>query len=115
MRTLSFQYDCYGGDFSHEAPSQDAGYDAMTVLDQKLGGHADPRIASVCRTEDRALITLDIRAYPPNQYPEVVLRLGRLDKPHVMATVAGFFPLFSTELLERRLWIVEEDKLQIRE
>ena len=25
---------------------QEAGYDAMTLLDQKLGGHADPRIAS---------------------------------------------------------------------
>jgi predicted nuclease of predicted toxin-antitoxin system len=100
---------------------QEAGYDAMTVLDQKLGGHADPRIASVCRTEDRALITLDmdfadIRTYPPNQYPGVVvLRLRRQDKPHVMATVAGLIPLFSAEVLERRLWIVEEDKLRIRE
>ena len=100
---------------------QEAGYDAMTVLDQKLAGHADPYIASVCRTEDRALITLDmdfadIRAYPPNQYPGVVvLRLRRQDKPHVIATVAGLIPWFSTELLERRLWIVEEDKLRIRE
>ena len=96
---------------------QEAGYDAMTLLDQKLGGHADPRIASACRTEDRALITLDmdfadIRSYPPNQYPGVVvLRLRRQDKPHVMATVAGLIPLFSAEVLERRLWIVEEDKL----
>jgi len=100
---------------------QEAGYEAMTVLDQKLGSHADPHIASVCRTEDRALITLDmnfadIRTYPPNQYPGVVvLRLRRQDKPHVMATVAGLIPLFSTELLERRLWIVEEGKLRIRE
>lgn len=100
---------------------REAGYDAMTVLDQKLGGHADPRIALVCRTEDRALITLDmdfadIRTYPPNQYPGVVvLRLRRQDKPHVMATVSGLIPLFSAEVLEQRLWIVEEDKLRIRE
>ncbi|MGH8523339.1 MAG: DUF5615 family PIN-like protein [Gammaproteobacteria bacterium] len=59
----------------------------MTVLDQKLGGHADPHIASICRTEDRALITLDmdfadIRTYPPNQYPGVVVLryLGRTSR-----------------------------------
>ncbi len=53
---------------------REAGHEAATVLDQKLGGNADPSIASVCRNEDRALVTLDmdfadIRSYPPNQYP----------------------------------------------
>ncbi|MGQ0594828.1 MAG: DUF5615 family PIN-like protein [Gammaproteobacteria bacterium] len=53
---------------------EEAGYDATTVLDQELEGSADPHIASVCRKEDRALVTLDIdfadiRTYPPNQYP----------------------------------------------
>ncbi|MGH8547744.1 MAG: DUF5615 family PIN-like protein [Methylococcales bacterium] len=51
---------------------QEAGYDAITVLEQELGGSADPCIASVCRNENRALVTpdtdfADIRTYPPNQ------------------------------------------------
>lgn len=47
-----------------------AGYDASTVVEQRLGGKPDSDIASVCQQEGRALITLDtdfgdIRAYPP--------------------------------------------------
>ncbi len=46
-----------------------AGYDAMTVLDQSLGGTLDGPLASVCREEGGALVTLDldfsnIQAYP---------------------------------------------------
>jgi predicted nuclease of predicted toxin-antitoxin system len=100
---------------------QEAGYDATTVLDQKLGGSADPRIASVCRNEDRVLVTLDmdfadIRTYPPNQYPGlIVLRLRAQDKPYVIRTLTGLIPVFSTEPPQHRLWIVEDDKIRIRE
>jgi Domain of unknown function (DUF5615) len=37
-----------------------AGHDAMSVVDQGLGGHADARIAEVCKRESRALVTLDL-------------------------------------------------------
>jgi predicted nuclease of predicted toxin-antitoxin system len=100
---------------------RDAGYDATTVAEQGLGGSADPGIASVCRNEDRALVTLDldfadIRAYPPNQYSGlIVLRLRKQDQPHVVRTVTRLIPIFSTEALHGRLWIVEEDRLRIRE
>ncbi|MBN2258243.1 MAG: DUF5615 family PIN-like protein [Anaerolineaceae bacterium] len=100
---------------------QEAGYDAITVLDQELGGSADPRIVSVCRNEDRALVTLDmdfadIRTYPPNHFPGlIVLRLRRQDKPYVMRTFTRLIPIFSTEPLQHRLWIVEDDKVRIRE
>jgi predicted nuclease of predicted toxin-antitoxin system len=63
-----------------------AGHDAATVPDQQLGGRPDPDIATVCRQENRAIITLDldfsdIRAYAPSDYGGiVVLRLARLDK-----------------------------------
>ena len=36
-----------------------AGHDTLTVFDQSLGGRPDSRIASVCRREAGALITLD--------------------------------------------------------
>lgn len=36
-----------------------AGYGAITVHDQGLGGEADAEIASICQEEERALVTLD--------------------------------------------------------
>ena len=57
------------------------GHDAVTVLDEGIGGATDSTIASVCQGEQRVLVTLDkdfadIRAYPPDEYPGiVVLRL----------------------------------------
>jgi hypothetical protein len=51
-----------------------AGHDAVSVLDQQLGGAADPRVATACQREERALITLDlgfgdIRSYGPGPHP----------------------------------------------
>jgi predicted nuclease of predicted toxin-antitoxin system len=34
-----------------------AGHDAVSVLDQGLGGQPDTAIASVCQTEGRAILT----------------------------------------------------------
>jgi predicted nuclease of predicted toxin-antitoxin system len=59
-----------------------AGHEAHSVLEQALGGASDPRVIEVCRTEDRALITLDldfanIQRYPPARYSGImVMRLG---------------------------------------
>ena len=41
-------------------PLRQAGLDVATVLDERLGGHADADILRVCRSEGRALITLDV-------------------------------------------------------
>jgi predicted nuclease of predicted toxin-antitoxin system len=71
-----------------------AGHDAATVLEQRLGGGTDSDVASLCQREGRTLVTLDldfadIRAYPPAQYPGlVVLRLKQQDKPHVLDIVS---------------------------
>jgi predicted nuclease of predicted toxin-antitoxin system len=96
------------------------GYDAVTVLEQHLGGSPDPDIASVCQQEGRVLITLDtdfadIRVYPPAQFPGlIVLRLNRQDKPHVLKVVNRLIPMLSSESLEHLLWIVEETRVRIR-
>jgi len=97
-----------------------AGHDAVTVLEQELGGRADPDIASICQRESRALVTLDtdfadIRAYPPQDFPGlVVLRLKRQDKLHVLEALRRATPVFSREPLQRHLWIVEEGRVRIR-
>jgi predicted nuclease of predicted toxin-antitoxin system len=97
-----------------------AGRDAASVSEQHLEGSPDPDIASVCQQEGRALITLDtdfadIRAYPPEQYPGlIVLRLRRQDKPHVLEILGRLIPVLSSEPLEHLLWIVDETHIRIR-
>lgn len=96
-------------------------HDAVTVLEQHLGGSPDSNIAVICQQEGRALVTLDIdfadiRFYPPEQYPGIiVLRLERQDKPHVLDIFAHVMEAFSSEPIKGRLWIVEEKQIRIRE
>ncbi len=99
---------------------QQANHDALAVVEQQLGGHPDFNIASICQQEGRALITLDmdfadIRAYPPDQFPGlVVLRLRRQDKPHVLEILTQLMHVFLDEPLDRHLWIVEEEHIRVR-
>jgi predicted nuclease of predicted toxin-antitoxin system len=98
-----------------------AGHDAVTVLDQRLGGRGDPDVAAACRREGRALVTLDldfanVRRYPPADHPGiVVLRLVRQDKPYVLDVMRRPVPLLASEPRDRRLWIVEEARIRVRE
>lgn len=98
----------------------EAGHDAMTVSDQYLVGSPDTDIASICQREDRTLVTLDldfsdIRVYPPDEFPGlVVLRLRRQDKPRVLTLIRRIIPVLSQEPLNQHLWIVDENKIRIR-
>src|SRR5436305_6449246 len=68
-----------------------AGWDALTVNEQRSGGAVDPEIARVCLAESRVLITLDIgfgdiRSYPPTECPGTLVLLHRQqDKMNVLA------------------------------
>ncbi len=97
-----------------------ASHDAVSVLDQKLGGRPDDEIAAVCRTEGRALLTLDtdfanILAYPPADYQGiVVIRTDDQSKSVVTSLVRRAIVLLSSEPLEQHLWIVEMNRVRIR-
>lgn len=97
-----------------------AGHDAKTVNDQRLQGSRDPALLDVCRSEQRALITLDldfsdIRTYPPQDNAGIiVLRVSNQSKPHLMQVVRHITPLLVREPLKYHLWIVEENKVRIR-
>jgi predicted nuclease of predicted toxin-antitoxin system len=97
-----------------------AGHDAVTVLDQRLGGAADSVIAAICQGETRVLVTLDIdfadiRAYPPSDYPGlIVLRLNQQSKPHVLEILRRLVFVLAAESPEGHLWIVEPDRIRIR-
>ncbi len=97
-----------------------AGHDTSTIFEQSIGGESDPEIASACRRERRALVTLDlgfadIRTYPPEEYHGlIVLRPKRQDKAHVTGMIEQLLPILEKEQLANRLWIVEEERVRIR-
>ncbi len=97
-----------------------AGYEATTVAEQGLSGRSDEHIASICQHEQCTLITLDtdfadIRTYPPEQYPGlVVLRLKQQDKSYVLRITTLLLRTLATQPLDGRLWIVEERRVRIR-
>ena len=97
-----------------------ANHDAMSVLDQNLGGEGDPRVAQVCRNEGRAIITLDldfsdIRNYPPKDYAGIiVLRPTVSSVANLVRLIDRLIPLFDREPISGRLWIVDESNIRIR-
>jgi len=98
-----------------------AGHDALSVLDQKMGGASDKAIAGLCRDEGRILITLDggfsdIRSYPTKENPGfIVFRLRRMDKAYVLNMVERVVEALGGEEINGRLWIVDESRVRIRE
>jgi len=96
------------------------GHDAVSVRDQQMGGRPDTDVAAVCRQEDRAVVTLDldfadIRAYPPADYPGIiVLRLAQLDKRRVLSVMQRLTGLLEQESLAGKLWIVDESSVRVR-
>ncbi len=96
------------------------GYDAVSVLDQHLGGAGDATIASKCKNEGRILITLDtgfadIRTYPPRDFPGfIVLRLRWQSAFHVIKIIKHLIPLLSSQPLKNCLWIVSETKVRVK-
>ena len=98
----------------------EAGHDAVTILDQQMGGEKDQDIATVCLNEGRALITLDldfsdIRVYPPHRYPGiVVLRVSSQLREDLLETGVRLLENLITTL-QGQLWIVEDSRIRIRE
>jgi predicted nuclease of predicted toxin-antitoxin system len=68
---------------------REAGWDAVSVVQQRLAGADDGRVSEACDAENRILVTLDqgfsnIRAYMPRAHPGfIVYRLRSQDKRHV--------------------------------
>jgi predicted nuclease of predicted toxin-antitoxin system len=98
----------------------EAGYPVSTVLDQGLGGKADPEVAAACKAESKVLITLDtdfanLGAYPPEDYSGIiVLRLANQAKPHVLSILARLLDSLGRKSPSGHLWIVDEYRIRIR-
>ena len=98
-----------------------SGHDAVTVLDQGIGGASDSDIAAVCLAEERVLVTqdldfADIRTYPPEQYPGiVVLRLAHQARERLLEVGASLLEALAGASPEGQIWIVEDSRVRIRD
>lgn len=99
----------------------DAGHDAETVIDERLGGSTDRKVLDACRSENRILITLDldfadIRLYRPADYGGIwVLRPVAQSIESTLSMIRGALALLGTEPTAGRLWVVEQGRIRIRE
>lgn len=97
------------------------GFQADTVADENLSGRDDSLVIDRCRNENRVLVTLDldfsnIRAYPPQLFSGIiVLRSKSQDKLTLIKLLEQILPVLSKQGLEHQLWIVEHDRLRVRE
>jgi predicted nuclease of predicted toxin-antitoxin system len=97
-----------------------AGFEADTVVDERLAGADDSVIANRCRADDRVLVTQDldfgnVQAYPPLQHAGIlVLRPKRQDKRTVLKLMPRIILALTNRKPARELWIVEPDRIRIR-
>ena len=97
-----------------------AGHDVHSVHDEGMEGESDLRIAEVCKSEERVLITLDmdfsdLREFSPEDFPGIIVfRLRKQDKLTVASVGKRILPLFDVEDPAGKIWIVDESRVRIR-
>lgn len=96
-----------------------SGHDAMTVIQQSLGGQPDRQVLEVCEREQRALVTHDldianIRRYPPAERSGIVVfRLGSQTHAAAESAARRMLEHLNREPLIGTLWIVEDERIRI--
>lgn len=104
-----------------EALFRSKGHEPETALDEALGGRPDEELLDACRREKRILVTLDldfadIRLYPPASHAGIwILRPALQSVKMTLSAARGALALLDKEPAEQRLWIVENDRVRIRE
>jgi len=85
------------------------GYEATTVVEQKLQGKSDDAILDACLREERILVTLDldfadIKAYPPSEFPGfIVFRIPRQNRKILIGLFQRAISLIGQKPLEHHL------------
>ena len=98
-----------------------AGYDVSTVLEERLGGNPDSRVFDACQAEDRILVSFDldfsdIRAYPPASHKGIWLLRPRTQSiDNTLALLRSALFVLDTERTQGPLWIVEPERVRIRQ
>jgi predicted nuclease of predicted toxin-antitoxin system len=100
---------------------QQTGHDVHTVLAEQLGGNPDPRVFGASQAEGRVLVTFDldfsdIRAYPPANHCGIwVLRPHTQSIENTLALLRSALQVLKDEPVQKRLWIIEPERVRIHE
>ncbi|MGC4097610.1 MAG: DUF5615 family PIN-like protein [Nitrospira sp.] len=100
---------------------QQTGHDVHTVLAEQLGGNPDPRVFNESQAEQRVLVTFDldfsdIRVYPPaSHYGIWVLRPRTQSIENTVALLRSALQVLKDEPVQKRLWIIEPERVRIHE
>ena len=98
-----------------------AGFEADTVVEQKLTGAHDLVLFERCCVERRVLMTLDldfanVQAYPPKSHSGIVVfRTKAQDKRTLIELLQRLIHALEQRSPEGQLWIVEHDRIRYRE
>jgi predicted nuclease of predicted toxin-antitoxin system len=98
---------------------QEAGYDAVTVNEQAMGGCLDDLISNTCVREGRCIVTMDLHfsnilVFPPKEYAGiVVLRHPRMRLNAILALIHQFVDALKSRSPAGELWIVEPGRIRI--
>ncbi len=98
-----------------------AGHDVDNVLDEQLGGNPDSRVFDASQAEERILVSFDLdfsdsRVYPPASHKGIwVLRPHTRCIENTPALLRAALRILETEPVEGQLWIVESERVCIRE
>lgn len=97
------------------------GFDVHDVRDEGLAGSVDALIQEACEREGRILVTLDLdfadtRRYDPGRSPGViVLRPASQSIAAIVQCLDGAIRALAREQIAGTLWIVEPERLRIRD
>jgi len=100
---------------------REAGHDALSVLDEHLGGRPDHEILTICKKESRILITLDtdfcnILAYPPGEYAGIIVfRTDDQSKQAITTYARRTLAAMAIESPQGKLWIVDRQRIRVRD
>ena len=98
-----------------------AGHDSHSVISEDIAGCADKELIEVCRREQRILVTLDldfsdIRLYPPALHSGIwILRPPSQSAPAICSLLGRAMRMLKIESAERKLWIIENERIRIRD
>lgn len=97
-----------------------AGHDVATVSGQGLQSAPDSTLIEVCRTEGRALITLDldfsnpVRFNPANYAGIIVLRLSARPTPNDLSNaIETLIRALQQQSPDRKLWTIGRGRVRI--
>ncbi|MBA3473137.1 MAG: DUF5615 family PIN-like protein [Rubrobacter sp.] len=98
---------------------REANHDVSTVWDQGLSAFSDENLLEVCRSEGRALVTLDldfsnVLRFPPARFAGIaVLRVPNpVDLDVLYTHVRVLLRALRQRELSGRLWIVELERIR---